>query len=162
MQVSRNILSCNQNVYNWDLNEFQVTFDVFNFSEIIEMERRANAILNGRKRSTILSTSNSSKQKSNETTTSELRKTKYTFSLLRKSISQDSDMTKEYDDFNEQGKQSKSQPKMNQSLISENEIDGLRNPSMLPAQTSQAATNSGISITSGMISNAGKNYTLVL
>ena len=132
-------------------------FDVFNFSEIIEMERRANAILNGRKRSTILSTSNSSKQKSNETTTSELRKTKYTFSLLRKSISQDSDMTKEYDDFNEQGKQLKCQAKTNQSLISQNEIDVLRNPSMLPVQTSQSATNSGISITSGMISNAGMN-----
>ena len=137
-------------------------FDAFHFSEIIEMERRANAILNGRKRSTILSTSNSSKQKSNETATSELRKTRYTFSLLRKSISQDSDVTKEYDDFNEHGKQLKCQAKANQSLTSQNEIDGLRNPSMLPAQTSQAATNSGISITSGMISNAGKNYTLVL
>ena len=140
-------------------------FDGFDFSEIIEMERRANAILNGRKRSTILSTSNSSnlmKQKSNETTTSELRKTKYTFSLLRKSISQDSDMTKEYDDFNEQGKQSKCQAKTNQSLISQNKIDSLRNPSMLSEQTSQAPTNSGISITSGMISNAGNNSNFVM
>ena len=52
-------------------------------SEIIEMERRANAILNGRKRSTILSTSAPTKPKSTEST-SDAKKNRYTFTLLKK------------------------------------------------------------------------------
>ena len=52
------------------------------------MERRANAILNGRKRSTFLSTSLSSQNHSTESS-SDLKKNRYAFSLLKKGNKQD-------------------------------------------------------------------------
>ena len=68
-------------------------------SEIIEMERRANAILNGRKRSTILSTSASTKPKSTEST-SDAKKNRYTFTLLKKGNKQVSESKLKSDDNN--------------------------------------------------------------
>ena len=78
--ASRSLLKTRLSGHGQSLDDDTISY--YN-SEIIEMERRANAILNGRKRSTILSTSASAKPKSDESTT-DVKKHRYAFSTLLK------------------------------------------------------------------------------
>ena len=113
------------------------------------MERRANAILNGRKRSTILSIA--SKTKSNETSSSELKKNKYTFSLLKKGNRQnDSDAKLNYEAKNHQTTKVKHPPYINKSLAENDLVE-------INKSTSQGPTDdSAFMSTPETISNSGK------
>ena len=116
------------------------------------MERRANAILNGRKRSTILSTAISSKTKSNESS-SDVKKNRYTFSLLRKGSRQESDDKLNYDVKNHQGFKLPIQSEVKESLVQKDRAEINKSPSL----TVQGSTGSDLIVTSGIISNAGRN-----
>ena len=116
------------------------------------MERRANAILNGRKRSTILSTAASSKAKSNESS-SDVKKNRYTFSLLRKSSRQESDDKTSYDVKNHQGFKQINQSEVKESLVQKDRAEINKSPSLIV----QGSTGSDLLVTSEIISNAGRD-----
>ena len=126
-------------------------------SEIIEMERRANAILNGRKRSTILSTSISSKPKSNDSS-SDVKKNRYTFSLLRKGSRQESDDNLNFDIKKHQGFKLTNQSEVKESLEEKDRADMNKSPSL----TVQGSTGSDLIVSSGIISNTGRKFFLLV
>ena len=118
------------------------------------MERRANAILNGRKRSTILSTAASTKPKSNETT-SDVKKNRYTFTLLKKASSkQDSESKLCQDVKNQQSSDGKNYPTMKQPLVPKARAEVNESPCFTP----EAPLDTDLLESSGTISHAGNFY----
>ena len=115
------------------------------------MERRANAILNGRKRSTILSTAASAKPKSNETT-ADVKKNRYTFTLLKKgSCKQDSEIKLGNDVKTQQSSDGKTYTTMKQPLVPKARAEINESPCFTP----QGPLDSDLMESSGTISHAG-------
>ena len=112
------------------------------------MERRANAILNGRKRSTILSTSASAKPKSDEST-SDVKKHRYAFTLLKKGNKQDSDSKLSLDAT----KSSTICSTLKQPIIPKDRIELNESSSF----TSHEPLGSDLLVSSGTISHAGNS-----
>ena len=114
------------------------------------MERRANAIFNGRNRSNFSSKTESSKSNSNEASL-DTKKNRYTFSLIKKGHKQDVNSTANHDGKKQQDTPANNQSKTNESLVQKEHVEINKQSSSIE----QGTTDSRFMVT-GMNSNAGR------
>ena len=114
------------------------------------MERRANAIFSGRKRSNFLSTTVSSNLKSEEAS-SDVKKNRYTFSLIKKGNKHDINTTANCDGKKQQDTPTNKKSTTNEPLVQKEDAEINKQSS----STEQGTTDSCFIVT-GLNSNAGK------
>ena len=121
------------------------------FSEIIEMERRANAILNGRRRNNFPPAAASLKSKPNDISL-DVKKNKHTFSLTKKGNNQETNIMPQLNGIMQQSFMVKNRSKSIDTLSENAHI-------VINAQkssTERGTSNSGFLLT-GISSTSGKN-----